>query len=76
MKLSDAQIKWLRWFHDLGGDGYMDRYGRLVVAGELSAQGAQLAWLNLVSKGLIAGGGDRLFLTAAGKKFFGEGVRA
>lgn len=60
MRLTKEQQKWLDWLRERGGSGYLDRFGRLVAAGETSPQGATVCWLNLVAKGLITGGMDRL----------------
>lgn len=65
--LTPDQKKWLRWLDERGGTGYVDRYGRIVASGEVSAQGASVAWLNLFCKGMISGSQDRLAITCDGK---------
>lgn len=67
MKLTDAQIEKLRWLQDRGGSGVLDRYGRLVAGGDVGHPAWQQSWLNLVAKGLLAGGDDRLTITEKGR---------
>lgn len=55
MTLTQDQQKWLLWLKDRGGRGFLDRWGRVVAAGETSPQGATVAWLNLVAKGMLEG---------------------
>lgn len=55
MNLTPDQSKWLAWLKERGGRGFLDRWGRVVAAGETSPQGATVAWLNLVAKGQICG---------------------
>jgi hypothetical protein len=55
MTLTKDQEKWLSWLKERGGRGFLDRWGRVVAAGETSPQGATVAWLNLVAKGLLEG---------------------
>lgn len=67
MKLTDAQLEKLRWLNERGGSGVLDRYGRMVAAGEAGHPAWQQSWLNLVAKGLLSGGNDRLTITEAGR---------
>ena len=69
MTITKEQVKWLRWLHERNGQGFIDRYGRVVAAGEVSAQGAHTCWINLVAKGLVAGGDSLLRVTPAGVNF-------
>lgn len=55
MTLTPDQQKWLEWLKARGGRGFLDRWGRVVAAGETSPQGAIVAWLNLAAKGQIFG---------------------
>lgn len=66
MKLTEAQHNDLLWLYRMGGSGHLDRYGRLVAGGETKNQGSTVAWLNLVIKGMIVGGEDRLIVSAKG----------
>lgn len=69
MTHTENQIIWLRWLQENGGSGYVDRYGRLVSGGQVSAQGAAVSWLKLIAAGLVTGGEDRLQITTAGQTF-------
>jgi hypothetical protein len=66
VKLTDDQAKWLRWLEERGGRGFLDRWGRVVAAGETSPQGACVAWLNLCAKGQLHGA-DGVLLVAPTK---------
>jgi hypothetical protein len=69
MKLTEAQHNDLLWLYRMGGSGHLDRYGRLVAGGETKNQGSTVAWLNLVIKGMIVGGEDRLVVSDKGRDY-------
>lgn len=68
------QRKILQWFDDRSGDGYIDRFGRIVAAGETTMKGQAGAILALVAKGMIEGGGDRLRITPNGRRFLKDSL--
>lgn len=68
MDLTDTQLRNLRWLVQHGGSGYLDRYGRLVAGGEVGSQGSWVSWMNLLSKGCIAGGEGRITVTEYGMR--------
>lgn len=49
------------WLRDRGGSGLIDRYGRLVAAGEVATFDAS-TWLRLVAAGKLAGNEGRIRL--------------
>lgn len=61
MKLSEAEQKAIKRIKDGGGSGVIDRYGRVIVAGEILPHTPD-TFLRLVSKGIITGEGGRLSL--------------
>lgn len=67
MKLTQAQQKRLTWLTDQGGEGVVDRYGRVVAGGEECHPGAYPVWLRLIAHGLIEGKRGRLFVTEYGR---------
>jgi hypothetical protein len=67
MKLTPDQATNLIWLADRGGEGMVDRYGRVVASGETRPQGSWIAWLRLVALGLVDGDDRRLKLTARGR---------
>ena len=69
MELTVDQAKWFDWLTERGGRGFLDRWGRVVAAGETSPQGATVAWLNLVAKGLLVGKDGLLFAPAPPKVY-------
>lgn len=60
-KLTDAQQRVVRRFKEGGGSGVIDRYGRLVIAGELIPTTPDNV-LRMVALGIITGEGGRLSL--------------
>lgn len=66
MTLTKEQLKWLKWLYDNGESGWLDQYGRVVAKGENSFQGSQVAWLNLIVKGLVEAKEERLCITQTG----------
>jgi len=64
-RLTSAQERWLRCLAE-GPGGIIDRYGHVVIAGEVVPQGAWPAWLRLVAYGLVAGEYGRLRPTELG----------
>jgi hypothetical protein len=72
VKLTDDQKDCLVWLVRRNGEAIVDRYGRLVAAGETRPRGSWIAWLRLVAAGMIAGGHDRLTLTAEGRQAAGK----
>lgn len=68
MTLTDAQFRNLKWLYDKGGSGYIDRYGRVVAGGDVAPQGAYVAWLRMISEGLIAGDNGRIEVTPKGEQ--------
>lgn len=64
--LTPDQKKWLDWLRERGGEGVVDRYGRVLAQGERSPTGAQVAWLHLVAKGWITGIGGRIRVSPFG----------
>lgn len=71
MKLTEAQERNLKWLHEQGGEGYVDKYGRVVARGENAPQGSYPAWLKLIAYGLITGLRGRLFVTEYGRSHLG-----
>jgi hypothetical protein len=67
MKLSKAEKKAIGRMRDGGGSGVIDRYGRVIVAGEILPHTPD-TFLRLVSKGIITGGGGRLSLNVSEAK--------
>lgn len=59
----------LAWLKAQGGEGVIDRYGRLLAAGETyGSMETSSIWLRLVTTGHVAGAGRfRLRLTDAGR---------
>lgn len=69
MQLTEIQTGWLKWLHENGGAGWLDQYGRVIANGANSKQGSQVAWLNLIVKGLVtANDQERLILTDKGRQ--------
>ena len=63
MKLTPQQWEWLRWLAQVE-DGYVDRYGRIVIEGfEPSDMSAQTPFLKLLAAGLITGANGRVRVT-------------
>lgn len=71
MKLTDDQLKWLRWLHENGGSGWLDQYGRVIANGANSKQGSQVSWLNLFTKGMVEAKVGRIVLSEAGRQRIG-----
>lgn len=71
--MTRAMLKALIWLSDHGGDGVIDRYGRIVAGGETSPQSP--TWLRLMTHGLITGDGiNRIRITAKGEDVLEEGI--
>lgn len=66
MKLSVAQHRNLKWLHEHGGSGYLDKYCRLCAGGENLPTGAWPSLLNLVANNMITGNDGRLAITIHG----------
>lgn len=66
--MTDAQKSALQWLKSRGGNGYLDRYGRVVAGGDFRPQGTWTAWMNLMAWGMIAGSEGRVFITDAGER--------
>lgn len=64
-KITDSQRKALVFIKKGGCSGVIDRYGRVVVAGETLSTVPE-TYLRLVAWGLLIGGGGRLNLTSDG----------
>ena len=64
MELSEAQRRALVWLHDRGSEGVIDRYGRVVAAGEVAKHIDASTWLRLVSLGALRGTRKRLMMTS------------
>lgn len=60
MKRTKAMEKALRWLKDRGGTGVIDRYGKVLAAGETSQGIAPETWLRLVANGDVVGAFGRL----------------
>lgn len=71
MKLTEAQERNLRWLISQGGDGIVDKYGRVSAEGETAPQGSFPAWLKMIAYGLIEGKRGRLFVTEYGRAHLG-----
>lgn len=69
MILTVAQHRNLKWLHEHGGSGYLDKYGRLCAGGENLPTGAWPALLNLVANGMITGYEGRLAISNLGKGY-------
>lgn len=65
--MSKAQQRALRFLYDGGGSGVIDRYGRLLVAGETKGFNPQ-TWLRLVASGHVQGGDGRISITNLGSE--------
>lgn len=48
------------WLVERGGSGVLDRYGRMLAAGERAARFDSSTWLRLVACGALRGSGGRL----------------
>lgn len=69
--LTSIQRTWLQWLHDNGGSAWVDQYGRMVANGDASNQGAQVAWLHLIAKGMVHVVEQRFVLTEQGRRTIG-----
>jgi len=66
-KITVAQQRIIRLLKEGGGSGVIDRYGRLLVAGEIIGTTPERI-LRLVAYGYIIGGGGRLSLNVPKQK--------
>lgn len=65
--LPDPHKRALVWLRDHGGDGLIDRYGRVIAQGEKYGSGeTSQVWLRLVASGHIVGHSNRLWLSLSG----------
>lgn len=72
MTVTPAQLAFLRWMVENGGEFYVDDKSRLVACGTanhrwLGHNGVALPVVNLVAKGFVSGGDHRLRVTDAGR---------
>lgn len=65
--MSAAQEVDLLWFARQGGEGLVDRYGRVVAGGMCLNQGHTATFLRFVAWGMIEGRDGRLLLTERGR---------
>ena len=65
-KLTKAQRRAVRWLHERGDSGVLDRYGREVAADEACKHHDATTWLRLTALGLFFGDMGRIGLTARG----------
>ncbi len=65
-RLTEAQRRAVKWLHERGDEGVLDRYGRVVAAGEACKHHDATTWLRLMSAGLFFGDMGRVGLTARG----------
>ncbi len=65
IKLTKAQVRAVKWLQERGGSGVLDRYGRLVAAGEVATSVHPTTWLRLVAGGMLSGQNGRLRLHTA-----------
>ncbi len=66
--LTEEQEDCLVWLAVRDGSGLLDRYGRVVANGDIRARGSWVAWLSLVSQGLVHGGDRCIRLTSNGRE--------
>lgn len=65
--MTNAQQRALRFLHKGGGSGVIDKYGRLLVAGETEGFNPQ-TWLRLVASGHVKGEDGRICITKLGSE--------
>lgn len=65
MKVSDVQKAALKKLAALGGEGVIDKYGKVIAGGERMHYMPE-TWLRLVANGLIEGDGFRLRISKRG----------
>jgi len=65
-QLSDAQLRALKWLKERGGSGVINRYGRLLAAGEVARQFDASTWLRLAVAGYVHCADYRVSLSAVG----------
>ena len=58
-RLSKAQERALKWLEERGGSGAVDRWGRVLAAGE-TCKTTPETWLRLVAAGRVEGFAGRL----------------
>jgi hypothetical protein len=70
MKLTDTQLRWLRWLHDNGGSGFLDNR-RLIANGARAGYSSEICFLYLVIRGAIEAKNERLVITDYGLRCLG-----
>lgn len=63
--LTPEQAFALKWLFQRGGSGIVDRYGRLIAAGEVFPKGPSAVWMRLLAVGYLMGSDGRIGLTWA-----------
>lgn len=66
--MTEAQKRALVWLYERGGSGVIDRYGRVLAAGEVAKQFDGSTWLRLIASGHMRGKNHRLILTTVGMR--------
>lgn len=54
-----------KWLRERGGHGLIDRYGRVVAAGEVAKEFDASTWLRLVAHARLTGNDGRIMLESA-----------
>jgi hypothetical protein len=68
MPLSDAQHEALKKLRDHGGEGVIDKHGKIVASGERLLGLEPVTWLRLITTGHVEVRGDlRIGITAKGR---------
>lgn len=68
-QITDAQARAIQFLGWRNGRGVIDRYGRVLAAGE-TGHFDPATFLRLIAKGFVHGGGDALTLTEKGERTF------
>lgn len=68
MSLTDAQNQALKKLRDHGGEGVIDKHGKVVASGERLLGLEPVTWLRLITTGHVEARGDlRIGITAKGR---------
>lgn len=59
---TDAQKRAMKWLSDRGGSGVLDRYGRVMAAGEVASHIHPTTWLRLMTMSEVGGALKRIYL--------------
>ena len=67
-QVTDAMHRATRWLADRTHEGILDRYGRMVSAGEVASHIAPQTWLRVIGAGLVEPIEGRFYLTSDGQE--------